>query len=43
MDSSWNGRCVVRFQQGNMKRKMEFHRAWKLELESFDIDLFQNK
>ncbi len=43
MDSSWSGRRMVRFQQGNMKRKMDFHRTWKLELESHNIDLFHNE
>jgi hypothetical protein len=23
MNSSWNGRCMVNFQQGNMKHKMD--------------------
>jgi hypothetical protein len=43
MDSSWNGRRMVRFQERNMKHKMDFHRTWKLELESHDFDLFHNK
>jgi hypothetical protein len=43
MDSSWNGRHIIKFQQGNMKHKMDFHKTWKLELESHDIDLFHNE
>jgi hypothetical protein len=43
MDSSWNGRCVINFQQENMKHKMDSHRTWKFELENHDIDLFHNE
>ncbi len=40
MDFSWNGKHLVRFQQENMKHRMDSHRTWKLELESHGIDLF---
>ncbi len=43
MDSSWDGRCVLRFQQGNMKHMMDFHRTWKFELKSHDIGWFHNE
>jgi hypothetical protein len=43
MNSSWNGRHMVRFQQGNMEHRMDSHRTWKLELKSHDIDLFHNE
>jgi hypothetical protein len=39
----WNGRCMVRLQQGNVKHKMESHRIWKFELESHDINWFHNE
>ncbi len=34
MDSSWNGRHMVRFQQGNIKHRMDFHKTQKLELKN---------
>jgi len=43
MDSSWNGRCVVRFQQRDMKHMIDSHITWNLELENHDIDLFHNE
>jgi hypothetical protein len=43
MDYSWSDRCVVRFQQRNMKHMIDFHTTWKLESESHDIDLFHNE
>jgi hypothetical protein len=45
MDSFWNGRHMVKFQQGNMKHMMDSHKTLKLELEleSHDIDLFHNE
>jgi hypothetical protein len=42
MDSSRDGRCVLKFQQGNMKHKMDSHKTWKLELKSHDIGWFHN-
>ncbi len=45
MDSFWNGRHMVKFQQGNMKHMMDSHKTLKLELEleSHDKDLFHNE
>jgi len=43
MNFSWNGRCMVRFQQKNMKHGMDSHIIWKLELERHNIDLFHNQ
>jgi hypothetical protein len=43
VDSSWNGRSMVRFQQGNVKHRMDFHRTYKLKLENHGIDLFHNE
>jgi hypothetical protein len=41
---SYNDKHVVRLsQQGNMKHKMDFHKNWKLELKSHNIDLFHNE
>ncbi len=44
MNFFYNDKHVVRlFQQGNMKHMMDYHKTWKLELESHDIDLFHNE
>ncbi len=36
---SWDNWYMVRFQQGNMKHRMDFHGVWKLEMEGHTIDL----